>query len=61
MRHTLRWAAVVTGLLIATFSQAPLSIADVDPAVDESAVNHSGRTDKNGCHTNRKTGDYHCH
>ena len=22
---------------------------------------HSGRTDSNGCHTNRKTGDYHCH
>lgn len=22
---------------------------------------HSGRTDASGCHTNRKTGDYHCH
>lgn len=22
---------------------------------------HSGRTDANGCHTNRKTGTYHCH
>jgi len=22
---------------------------------------HPGRTDSNGCHTNRKTGDYHCH
>jgi hypothetical protein len=22
---------------------------------------HSGRTDKNGCHHNRKTGTYHCH
>lgn len=22
---------------------------------------HSGRTDSNGCHTNRKTGEYHCH
>jgi len=22
---------------------------------------HSGRTDANGCHTNRKTGQYHCH
>jgi micrococcal nuclease len=22
---------------------------------------HSGRTDENGCHTNRKTGGYHCH
>lgn len=22
---------------------------------------HPGRTDANGCHTNKKTGDYHCH
>lgn len=22
---------------------------------------HPGRTDKNGCHTNKKTGEYHCH
>jgi hypothetical protein len=22
---------------------------------------HPGRTDINGCHTNKKTGDYHCH
>nr|WP_313140633.1 YHYH domain-containing protein [Stenotrophomonas sp.] len=22
---------------------------------------HSGGLDKNGCHSNRKTGDYHCH
>ena len=22
---------------------------------------HSGRTDSKGCHTNRKTGEYHCH
>ncbi|MFA5232152.1 MAG: excalibur calcium-binding domain-containing protein [Candidatus Paceibacterota bacterium] len=22
---------------------------------------HPGRTDANGCHKNRKTGDYHCH
>jgi len=25
------------------------------------AVGHSGGTDKNGCHTDHKTGDYHCH
>jgi hypothetical protein len=25
------------------------------------ALAHSGGTDANGCHTNRKTGDYHCH
>ncbi|MDR0483693.1 MAG: YHYH domain-containing protein [Alphaproteobacteria bacterium] len=22
---------------------------------------HSGNTDSNGCHTNKKTGQYHCH
>ncbi|MER0344235.1 YHYH domain-containing protein [Vibrio vulnificus] len=25
------------------------------------AAAHSGGTDANGCHTNSKTGDYHCH
>jgi hypothetical protein len=25
------------------------------------AFAHSGGTDSNGCHHNRKTGDYHCH
>lgn len=25
------------------------------------AGSHSGGTDAAGCHTNRKTGDYHCH
>ena len=26
-----------------------------------SAIAHSGGTNSEGCHTNRKTGDYHCH
>jgi hypothetical protein len=26
-----------------------------------SAIAHGGGLDANGCHTNRKTGDYHCH
>ncbi|TAW32060.1 YHYH domain-containing protein [Rhizobium leguminosarum] len=26
-----------------------------------SALAHGGGLDKNGCHTNHKTGDYHCH
>ena len=25
------------------------------------ALGHSGGTNSEGCHTNRKTGDYHCH
>lgn len=31
-------------------------------ALVASQVNaHGGGLDRNGCHTNRKTGDYHCH
>ncbi|HEX6088287.1 MAG TPA: YHYH domain-containing protein [Thermoanaerobaculia bacterium] len=26
-----------------------------------SAAGHGGGLDRNGCHTNRKTGEYHCH
>ncbi|WP_352760065.1 YHYH domain-containing protein [Mesorhizobium sp. M0510] len=26
-----------------------------------SAVAHGGGKDSTGCHTNHKTGDYHCH
>jgi len=26
-----------------------------------SVLAHSGGTDANGCHTNKKTGEYHCH
>lgn len=26
-----------------------------------SVIAHPGKTDTNGCHTNRKTGEYHCH
>ena len=29
--------------------------------VATSAIGHGGGLDKNGCHTNRKTGEYHCH
>ncbi|MDV3514168.1 MULTISPECIES: excalibur calcium-binding domain-containing protein [unclassified Stenotrophomonas] len=30
-------------------------------ALPVEASAHSGGLDKNGCHTNRTTGDYHCH
>lgn len=29
--------------------------------VSGSAIAHSGGTNDDGCHTNHKTGDYHCH
>lgn len=31
------------------------------PFVSETAFSHSGGTNAEGCHTNRRTGDYHCH
>ena len=30
-------------------------------AMPIAAFAHGGGTDANGCHTNRKTGEYHCH
>lgn len=30
-------------------------------SVSMPSMAHPGRTDANGCHTNRKTGEYHCH
>ena len=33
----------------------------VTTLVSSDAYAHSGGTNANGCHTNRKTGDYHCH
>ncbi|WP_280883697.1 excalibur calcium-binding domain-containing protein [Stenotrophomonas sp. 1278] len=30
-------------------------------ALPVEALAHSGGLDKSGCHTNRTTGDYHCH
>jgi hypothetical protein len=27
----------------------------------QSAFSHSGGTNADGCHTNRQTGEYHCH
>lgn len=29
--------------------------------ISSAAIAHSGGTNANGCHTNSKTGDYHCH
>ncbi len=31
------------------------------PIVPQEATAHSGGTNADGCHTNRRTGDYHCH
>lgn len=38
-----------------------LIIAGIVVISSISAFAHSGGTDGNGCHHNRKTGEYHCH
>lgn len=47
-RTALTAATLAAGLML------PLSLAAPAHA-------HGGGVDANGCHTNRKTGDYHCH
>lgn len=38
-----------------------LTITVLSAALTSTAFAHSGGLDAYGCHTNRKTGDYHCH
>lgn len=38
-----------------------LTLAGGGLAVASRALAHGGGLNKDGCHTNRKTGDYHCH
>lgn len=40
---------------------ATIALCCMITAVPAVVVAHPGGTDKNGCHTNRKTGDRHCH
>ena len=49
MPQLIRIMLLATALLVSIL--APLHVANA----------HSGGLDKNGCHNNRKTGDYHCH
>ena len=41
------------------------SVMAINPTTDKEfttqVIQHSGGTDKCGCHYNRKTGEYHCH
>ena len=46
-----RTATALTILLAVLLLSVPLS----------TALGHGGGTNAAGCHTNRKTGDYHCH
>lgn len=45
-------------MMICGTAIAGLTLAAATPGVGEA---HGGGLDANGCHTNRKTGDYHCH
>lgn len=38
-----------------------LAVLTILFSIPMSAVAHGGGLDSSGCHTNRKTGDYHCH
>lgn len=42
------------------FAAATLAMLSLSFVADD-AWAHSGRTDKNGCHMDRKTGTRHCH
>lgn len=42
---------IVKVMLVALLVAAPITFASA----------HGGGTDENGCHTNHKTGNYHCH
>ena len=44
----MRWPGALLPMLL---------VAALPPA----ALAHSGGLDRQGCHTNRRTGDYHCH
>ncbi|NDY59051.1 YHYH domain-containing protein, partial [Desulfovibrio sulfodismutans] len=43
------------------FSIAWLAFGLLALLLSANALGHPGGLDRNGCHTNRKTGDYHCH
>jgi hypothetical protein len=42
-------------------STLPLLLLALALALPIQTIAHGGGLDRNGCHTNRKTGEYHCH
>lgn len=69
MKSFIIGVALATMFSVSAFAhEAPVDSARVKPAekkADAQATNkllkHSGGTDSRGCHTNHKTGEYHCH
>lgn len=43
------------------FTATVIALVGALLSMPPSARSHSGGLDKYGCHTNRRTGDYHCH
>ena len=50
--------------LVISFSNSSANNNEIElkhACISNNIIKHSGGTDKCGCHTNRKTGEYHCH
>jgi len=60
MKHILIIISLASFLCGATAIASNL-IATDHSHTDGSIVSHSGRTNKAGCHNDRKNGGYHCH
>jgi hypothetical protein len=52
---------IVISIALFTISAGAVGLYATDHNHHKHVDNHSGGTDKYGCHTNHKTGDYHCH
>ena len=51
-------------ILVISFSNSSANNNEIElkhACLSNTIIKHSGGTDKCGCHTNRKTGEYHCH
>jgi len=49
-----RWGAIMRLFVIAALMVLPVPVGSI-------AIAHGGGLNAEGCHTNRKTGEYHCH
>ena len=52
---------ILLGLAAISVGAVGLYTADHIHSGPTTVDSHSGGTDADGCHTNRKTGNYHCH
>ena len=58
MKHFLLTALLSVAVLPLGFSMGSIPISD---SYESEIVEHSGRTDRNGCHQDKKHGGRHCH